>query len=87
MEPHGFSSIVNALPLGQKRHNASDITRAGEAEMISISSLRAVAAATGRGFKSHQPDEITSRREMFYCYVLLQQENRAMMCWLLREFA
>jgi len=27
-----------------------------------ISSLRAVAAATGRGFKSHQPDNIILKR-------------------------
>src|SRR5207253_2305040 len=36
---------------------------------------RAVAAATGRGFKSHQPDVITDGQRMFYCYVLRSQKT------------
>jgi predicted GIY-YIG superfamily endonuclease len=40
-----------------KQRNASDITRPDKVEMSSRGSRRAVAAATGRGFKSHLPDK------------------------------
>jgi hypothetical protein len=63
MERRGFSSIVKALPLAPKQRGVSDITRPDEVEMSSIGYGRAVAAATGRGFKSHQPDKIIGRPE------------------------
>jgi hypothetical protein len=56
MVSRGSSSIVKALPLARKQHNASDITRQGEAGMNLTNSRRAVAAATGRRFKSSRPD-------------------------------
>src|SRR5207248_5215248 len=65
---------AKALPPGQKRHNASDITRAGKAERISISSLRAVAAATGRGFKSNKP--IQRAEEVYRCLCQAPKSNR-----------
>ncbi len=46
------------MPLAPKQRNASDIIRLARAETSSISYGRAVAAATGRGFKSHQPDSV-----------------------------
>jgi hypothetical protein len=49
---------VKAWPLVLKQHDVNDIARRGEVEMSSISDGRAVAAAIGRGFKSHQPDRI-----------------------------
>ena len=49
---------MKALPLAPKQRNASDIIRLARAETSSISYGRAVAAATGRGFKSHQPDSV-----------------------------
>jgi hypothetical protein len=56
MECLGSFSIVKGLTLVPKQHNASDITRPGEAGMNWRSCCRAVAAATGRGFKSSRPD-------------------------------
>jgi hypothetical protein len=63
MERHGFSSIVKALLLVPKPSGANDITRPDEVETSSIGYCRAVAAATGRGFKSHQPDRIVNTLE------------------------
>jgi hypothetical protein len=57
---HGVPWVLlqsaKALPPAPKLHNASGTTRADEVGMNSIRYSRAVAAATGRGFKSHQPD-------------------------------
>jgi len=49
---------VKPLPLAPKQHNGSDIIRLAGAEKSSTSYGREVAAATGRGFKSHQPDSL-----------------------------
>jgi hypothetical protein len=64
MERHGFSSIVKALPVAPKQRGASDITRPDEVEISSIGYCRAVAAATGRGFKSDQPDFIIANPKL-----------------------
>ena len=56
LERLGSSSIVKALSVALKQHNVSDITRQGEVGMNSTNSRRAVAAATGRRFKSSRPD-------------------------------
>jgi hypothetical protein len=56
MEHRGFSSTAKALPLGLKQNNASNISRRVVVEMSSIGLCKAVAAATSREFKSHQPD-------------------------------
>ena len=56
MECRGLSSTAKALLLAPKRLNASDTIRLAGGEMSSTSCGRAVAAATGRGFKSHQPN-------------------------------
>ena len=63
MEYRGSSFIVKAFPHVPKQHNASDITRQEEAGMSSRRYRRAVAAATGRGFKSHQPEKIISQTD------------------------
>ena len=56
---HGVPRVLvhsESFATRSEQHNASDTTRQDEAEMSSTSYGRAVAAATGRGFKSHQPD-------------------------------
>ena len=50
--------MAKASPLAPKQHNANDTIRLGGAETTWTSYRRAVAAATGRGFKSHQPDSV-----------------------------
>ena len=47
---------MKALTPVPVQHNASDITRAGEEGMSLTKGYRAVAAATGRRFKSSRPD-------------------------------
>src|SRR5438552_13574389 len=44
-------------------------------ETSSTNHGRAVAAATGRGFKSHQPDKIIEAQTMFHCYVLSSEKT------------
>ena len=56
MECLGYSFTVKALPVAPKQRDARDITKLGEVEMSLISYSRAVAAATGRRFKSSRPD-------------------------------
>jgi len=58
-----FYSIAKGSPLVPKQRNASDITRPDEVEMSSKSNDRVVAAATGRGFKIHQPDSSCAKRQ------------------------
>ena len=58
MECRGFCSTLKPLPLDLKRQSVSDITRPDEVEKNSTAYGRAVAVATGRGFKSHQPDSL-----------------------------
>src|SRR5258705_8375686 len=53
---HGSSFIAKPFLLARKRHNANDTTRVAVVEMNLISYDRAVAAATGRRFKSSRPD-------------------------------
>src|SRR5262245_20232780 len=52
----GFWSAAKVLPRVRKQLNASDTPRPAEVEMSALGDNRAGAAATGRGFKSHQPD-------------------------------
>jgi len=52
MDCRGLKSKVKSLPLAPKQHNASNIIRLAGAETSSTSCDGAVAAATGRGFKS-----------------------------------
>jgi hypothetical protein len=56
MELRGSLFTAKALPVAPKQRNASDITKPGEVETNLISCGRAVAAATGRRFKSSRPD-------------------------------
>jgi hypothetical protein len=56
MEHRGFSSTAKALLLGLKQNNASNISRRVVVEMSSIGFCKAVAAATGREFKSRRAD-------------------------------
>jgi len=62
MECHGFWSVAKALPADPKQRNASGTTKLDAVETSSTNHGRAVAAATGRGFKSHQPDKIIFNR-------------------------
>jgi hypothetical protein len=56
MEYCEYCYIVKGSPLAPNRHNASDITKRGAVGMNSTNYDRAVAAATGRRFKSSRPD-------------------------------
>ena len=56
MEDRGFCSTAKRSPPVPQQHSASGIAKRAEVGMNSKSYSKAVAAATGRGFKSHQPD-------------------------------
>jgi hypothetical protein len=55
-EHRGSSSHSEEFALVPQQRNVSDITKLARIETNSTRCNRAVAAATGRGFKSHQPD-------------------------------
>ena len=56
MAVRGCLFTAKVLPVDPKQRNASDTTRPDEVETNLIRYGRAVAAATGRRFKSSRPD-------------------------------
>ena len=67
MECRGSYSTAKLLLLAPKQPDASDITRRDEAGSSSIDYGRAVAAATGRRFKSSRPDFYSGERTRLAC--------------------
>jgi hypothetical protein len=67
MECPGFYSTAKVLLPAPKQRDASGTIRPDEAEISSTDCHRAVAAATGRRFKSSRPEINSGERVRFAC--------------------
>ena len=81
MVSHGACCISRASKLAQKPHKENDIIRPDEVETSLTAGLsRTVAAATGRGFKSRQPNGFAARDSLNFidreCTNRHRQQNR-----------
>src|SRR5436189_169287 len=75
MECDGICSVLNAFQRGTKQRNASGTTKLDAVETSSTNHGRAVAAATGRWFNSHQHLKSFPTRRSSDLYVLSSEKT------------